>query len=194
MPEMNGYKAALEIRKFEKEGHIPIIALTAGTVKGEKERCLRSGMDDYLSKPIVTSTIERSITKWLDYSNGFYKKREKMENNETSMHFDIEKLRERLDNDDDLIMQLLVMTKEYLVDFIPTLENLISKGDKAAIKSHVHKMKGTALSVCFNNFALQTIELEAIQNYDDYSFVNLKSSMIAEINYLINMIDEKTLN
>lgn len=194
MPEMNGYKAATEIRKFEKEGHIPIIALTAGTVKGEKERCLRSGMDDYISKPIVTSTIEKSINKWLDYAGGFYKKREKMQPTEFNKHFDLEILRDRLDNDDELISELLVMTREYLVDFIPTLEKLIVQNDKTAIKSHIHKMKGTALSVCFNNFAMQALELEKISSYDDYNFVNLKSMMAEEIDFLIKMIDDKSSN
>jgi CheY-like chemotaxis protein len=89
MPEMNGYKAAIEIRKFEHdESHVPIIALTAGTVKGEKERCLRSGMDDYISKPVITDTIVKSIEKWLDFNNGIYKKKERMEiNSLNKLHF-----------------------------------------------------------------------------------------------------------
>jgi PAS domain S-box-containing protein len=52
MPQMNGYMAAIEIRKIEGEKKIPIIALTAGTVKEEIEKCFQSGMDDYASKPV----------------------------------------------------------------------------------------------------------------------------------------------
>jgi signal transduction histidine kinase/CheY-like chemotaxis protein len=65
MPELNGYQAATEIRKLEKDGRIPIIALTAATVKGEKEKCLGAGMDDYLIKPVIKDTIEKAIIKWL---------------------------------------------------------------------------------------------------------------------------------
>jgi len=64
MPVMNGYEATMEIRKIQTE-HIPIIALTAGTVVGEREKCLEAGMDDYASKPIVKQTIERIISNWI---------------------------------------------------------------------------------------------------------------------------------
>lgn len=64
MPNMNGYEASAEIRKIQDE-HIPIIALTAGTVIGEKEKCLDAGMDDYASKPIVKDTLERIIASWI---------------------------------------------------------------------------------------------------------------------------------
>lgn len=64
MPVMNGYEAAMEIRKIQTE-HVPIIALTAGTVVGEKEKCLEAGMDDYASKPIVKDTLERIIANWI---------------------------------------------------------------------------------------------------------------------------------
>lgn len=53
MPEMDGYQAAMEIRKNENDGqHVFIIALTANSFNGDKEKCLSAGMDDYLSKPI----------------------------------------------------------------------------------------------------------------------------------------------
>jgi PAS domain S-box-containing protein len=191
MPEMNGYNAAKEIRKFEHDdSHVPIIALTAGTVKGEKEKCLRSGMDDYISKPVITDTIVKSIEKWLDFNNGIYKKKENMENNNLNKHFDLEKLKDRLDNDIELINQLMIMTREYLVEFMPSLELYIKENNKTALKSLAHKMKGTALSVCFTELALLSLELEKRDNFDDYNFVAFKSNMAAELDFLVKMIDE----
>ncbi|GEP52474.1 hypothetical protein FNO01nite_31460 [Flavobacterium noncentrifugens] len=64
MPVMNGYEASVEIRKIQKK-HIPIIALTAGTVIGEREKCLEAGMDDYASKPIIKETLEKIIHNWI---------------------------------------------------------------------------------------------------------------------------------
>ncbi len=62
MPILNGYQAAQAIRNSEPEGgKVPIIALTAGTVIGEKERCLRAGMDDYISKPFTKEAIEKVL-------------------------------------------------------------------------------------------------------------------------------------
>jgi PAS domain S-box-containing protein len=65
MPEKNGYEAAREIRKLETGKRIPIIALTAGIVKGEKERCVEAGMDDYISKPVVNETVKKVLVNWL---------------------------------------------------------------------------------------------------------------------------------
>lgn len=67
MPVMNGYEATNEIRKTEKGKFTPIIALTAGTVVGEKEKCLEAGMNDYASKPIVKEKLEGIIAKWINY-------------------------------------------------------------------------------------------------------------------------------
>jgi PAS domain S-box-containing protein len=69
MPEIDGYTAASIIRKAEDSAgvktRVPIIALTGETVTGEKERCMAAGMDDYLSKPVVTAKIEAVFRKWL---------------------------------------------------------------------------------------------------------------------------------
>jgi PAS domain S-box-containing protein len=65
MPIKNGYEATLEIRNLKKTKKIPIIALTAGIMVGEKDKCLEYGMNDYVSKPIVESDLEAIIHKWL---------------------------------------------------------------------------------------------------------------------------------
>ncbi len=59
MPVMDGYEATRQIRKSEKNGRIPIIALTANAIKGDKELCIEADMDDYLTKPVkITDLIE----------------------------------------------------------------------------------------------------------------------------------------
>ena len=63
---MNGYEATKAIRKLESGQKIPIIALTAGAEKEEKDKCLKAGMDDYISKPIIKGIIEETINKWLN--------------------------------------------------------------------------------------------------------------------------------
>lgn len=64
MPIMNGYEATQEIReKYTKT--TPIIALTAGTITGEKEKCIEYGMNDYIAKPIVLHDIEKILSVWL---------------------------------------------------------------------------------------------------------------------------------
>jgi len=64
MPNKNGYDATTEIRKINGAENIPIIAMTAGILMGEKEKCFQSGMDDYLPKPIVIADLMKILHKW----------------------------------------------------------------------------------------------------------------------------------
>ncbi len=65
MPEMDGFEATRQIRKKQGEGaRIPIIALTANAMEGDKERCLASGMDDYLTKPINLVKLKETLAHW----------------------------------------------------------------------------------------------------------------------------------
>ncbi|TDE50110.1 PAS domain S-box protein [Flavobacterium sp. GT3P67] len=64
MPIMNGYEATQLIRTLKSGQNVPIIAITAGTEKEEKEKCLKAGMNDYIPKPIIKGIIEEAISKW----------------------------------------------------------------------------------------------------------------------------------
>lgn len=65
MPEKNGYETTAEIRSLNGSKTVPIIALTAGIMLGEKEKCLDAGMNDYISKPIIESELEQKLIQWL---------------------------------------------------------------------------------------------------------------------------------
>ncbi len=73
MPNMGGLEATKKIRKWEggssqataQSGHIPIVALTANAMKGDRETCLKAGMDDYLAKPFKREDIQGMISKWV---------------------------------------------------------------------------------------------------------------------------------
>ncbi len=68
MPEMNGLEATGAIRELEAESgvHVPIVGVTAHALKGDRERCIESGMDDYLSKPISPKALLEKVQAWLD--------------------------------------------------------------------------------------------------------------------------------
>ena len=73
MPEMDGFTAAREIRRRvsarELASSIPIIALTANALKGDRERCLESGMDDYLTKPVEVHQLRSKLEQYLPSIN-----------------------------------------------------------------------------------------------------------------------------
>jgi CheY-like chemotaxis protein len=68
MPEMDGYQATQEIRHGaagERFKDITIVAMTANAMKGDREKCLAAGMNDYLSKPIEATKLKEMLVKWL---------------------------------------------------------------------------------------------------------------------------------
>jgi CheY-like chemotaxis protein len=73
MPEMDGLEATRRIREWERQmqkPHVPIVAMTAHAMRGDKERCLAAGMDDYLSKPIKTAELVDRIEHWSHAQSG----------------------------------------------------------------------------------------------------------------------------
>ncbi len=66
MPEMDGFAATAEIRRRERRGrHVPIVAMTANALEGDRERCIAAGMNDYLSKPVREAELEATLGCWL---------------------------------------------------------------------------------------------------------------------------------
>ncbi len=66
MPDMDGYEASAEIRRLQEgQPRVPIIALTANAMQGDREKCLAAGMDDYLTKPLHHTGLRRALEQWL---------------------------------------------------------------------------------------------------------------------------------
>lgn len=70
MPEMDGYEATMNIRKGKADqqfsnSNLPIIAMTANAMKGDREKCIAAGMDDYISKPVDPNIIQEKLNHWL---------------------------------------------------------------------------------------------------------------------------------
>ena len=77
MPVMDGYEASQAIRRDEDRrgtgaaaAHVPIIAMTASALVGDRERCLAAGMDDYVPKPVKRAELERVLGRWLSRGGG----------------------------------------------------------------------------------------------------------------------------
>ncbi|MBF0227338.1 MAG: response regulator, partial [Desulfobacterales bacterium] len=161
MPEMDGIEATEHIRKLNLVKHVPIIALTAGAVKEEKEKCLKAGMDDFLSKPISLEDLHKILKKYL-----FSEKKSEINivSNEhierkKSLHFDKKKLMEKIDYD-NVIFQKLIQTLPDLFSTIESLGDAIRERDLLKIKMTAHGIKGSSLTMCFDRLTELAKELE----------------------------------
>jgi CheY-like chemotaxis protein len=66
MPEMDGFKATCEVRKVDRpHNEVPIVAMTANAMQGDRERCLEAGMNDYVSKPVHPADLQRILQHWV---------------------------------------------------------------------------------------------------------------------------------
>jgi len=73
MPVMDGYEATRRLRAMQAEtgaAHVPVIALTASVVAGDRDRCLAAGMDDYLAKPFTAQTLQAAVDCWIGAETG----------------------------------------------------------------------------------------------------------------------------
>ena len=189
MPIMNGYEATEAIRKLEDDKRVPICALTAGTVKGEMEKCLSIGMDDYTTKPVVRDTIAKIIGRWLNNNAGLAIPAKENIQIDKELHFNADNLIKFVGNDKEFQHELLSMAKINLNITLPELDEAIKNQVSAPIKTIAHKMKGTALSACFEILAKQLLQLELMEDFNDNQIAIRAKEIRVEIEYLNEFVN-----
>ena len=179
MPIMNGYEATQRIR--ERDRQIPIIALTAGTVKGEREKCLAAGMDDFITKPVVEKSIADLLKKWLYPPDSNI---EAAPVHEPSYHFDPQIIISMVGDDPDLLQTLLEAAESELTESLVVMHTQAERKNMTGLKAIGHKMKGTALSAGMPNLAQLAKTLE----HTDYADVDDLEKLLKEIESEIEQI------
>jgi signal transduction histidine kinase/DNA-binding response OmpR family regulator len=151
MPEMDGVTATGEIRKREKMTgrHMPIVAMTAHAMKGDKEKCLQAGMDDYVSKPIrrkdLADVIARIVERFLTPAAA-NEERADTTGSDTSegsrMILDEAALLEECDNDKSMLRRMVEIFDRDARDRLPRLREALRSGNAVAVKEEAHALKG----------------------------------------------------
>jgi PAS domain S-box-containing protein len=159
MPEIDGIKATMEIRKLEekKGGHIPIIALTAGALKGEEEKCRLAGMDDFLTKPIEQEALYNVLKKHLQTNK---KKPDTISSKPQANHFDGELLLKRLHNDTKFFKDLIQVSLMQFATDINDLKKEVHQKNLHMVARIAHRIKGSASNMCFVKLAVLSKEIE----------------------------------
>ncbi len=148
MPQMDGYDATAEIRSPSSHviNHaVPIIAMTGNAMKGDREKCLGAGMNDYLTKPVKKEELNILIHKWLqgNKSDADPARLESLDNQHFSL-FDEADMLERLDNDHAFVRSILEDALSEIPKHIETLQELCRSGDAVLLRRQAHTLKGVA--------------------------------------------------
>jgi PAS domain S-box-containing protein len=187
MPEMDGLQATRRIRNQEKTKHkidnavrnsdeynilyssyhIPIIAMTAHAMQGDREMCIKSGMDDYISKPVTPQTLAEVLDKWLPEKNeefGIYNDKVTKQNashlsiinfksslsdniSHSSPIFDKASLLTRLMDDEGLAKEISLAFLEDIPGQIETLKEFLKAGAIAGMERQAHLIKGASANI-----------------------------------------------
>jgi two-component system sensor histidine kinase/response regulator len=150
MPIMDGYEAARAVRAAESgvetEHHIPIVAMTAHATKGDRERCLAAGMDDYLSKPISSGKLLDILKRIANEKYGMQEPTRVHDAGEVTHEppilIDKQLLRDAFDQDWEFFREIVDL---FMIDFprmMDLLRESLKAGDAAAFSRNAHAVKG----------------------------------------------------
>jgi len=203
MPFKNGYQVTQKIRANESSPLKPyIIALTAAAVKGEREKCLQTGMDEYLTKPVVNEAIKCVLKDYLIQIHSEMpplvgQEKHRLSDKEVSrkqtdklLHFNSEQLRAVFKDDEKMYTHILTIGKKSLIEDVEKLTGYFLKGEITGVKKTAHKIKGVALNLRCEKLQQQAEQLEkaAGDNTSIESLRPLYQSVIEEIRLLEKLL------
>jgi len=189
MPVMNGIEATQQIRLLPGYENVPIIGVTAGNVLGEKEKCLESGMNDFLPKPLRQADLLEMLKKYIAIKNDDDKDVDNHTDVEilTEKYINMDMLNEQIGGDDDfkeIFLNLVINELTQTKNNIDTTAAVKNTGDAKMI---LHKLKGTAGTAGLFSLSECALKWEKKAN-DNMDFSAMKKEIIEEITIGLDII------
>lgn len=180
MPNMDGYEATQRIRAGEageRYTKVPVVAMTANAMQGDKEKCLAAGMSDYLSKPIDIESFERKVRQWLvdpvsaeeNAQTEIATFTKNGDSTEQPKDWDQNAVLKHAMNNEKLMMSLIDVFLNEAPEYVDKLQTAVDKQDVQAVMEQAHSIKGMAGNL--GGLALQKLagDMEASARESDAS-------------------------
>jgi len=169
MPEMDGFEATRQIRAASCRPDLPIIAMTAHAMKGDRERCLEAGMNDYIAKPIQVQDVRGALEKWLPERLGLARADSRIASDRDALMespgpqpMDIEKALERLGGDRELLDRVIATFLKTFPQLVADLRSAHTQRDPRRVQGAAHSLKGSAATVAAEQVRSLAERLEQI--------------------------------
>jgi CheY-like chemotaxis protein/HPt (histidine-containing phosphotransfer) domain-containing protein len=197
MPVMDGYEATRHIREWEADsqvtGHrIPIIALTAHALTGEKEKCFAAGMDDYIAKPIDEKQLERVLLKRIASKQGEVDTSNRLQAGGTSddhTALDVQGALKRIGGRSQIYVQVL---KKFAPEFgkaHEVIRRYLAAHDKEAASRMAHSVKGAAAAIGAVRLSPVAAKLETAIKNEGPDIDVLLSDFNSELEQALKAVD-----
>jgi CheY-like chemotaxis protein len=144
MPEMDGFQATDRIREMEtvSGGHVPIVAMTAHAMAGDRERCLAAGMDDYIAKPLRKEDVFRVLEEWGSLSSCADEPRAEQLAHERSV-YSREELLAQCEGDDELMRRLIGLFQENTARLLDGLRGAVARRSSRDLGAGAHALRSS---------------------------------------------------
>ncbi len=164
MPEMDGFECTAAIRRMEKgtDNHIPIIAMTAHAMHGDRDKCLAAGMDDYVSKPVKPGDLYDKISKWGSILKIHDYREETQPQQPRKKIFDFERLHKSCGDDKEFEHEVLGVYIESAAQSIEQMAASIESNDGAQVDLCAHGLKGSSRTLGAEALGEACYQLELI--------------------------------